>query len=214
MSRLQFLVLLATIIAVPVLSHPDTRESSENTGLRPYRIRLVWWPGYCYEHRSDTSCNATSTRQFVLGSLLPLVKGVPSAPCEMMGDEPRLFYPTLDITYFMPDKDMAAREWSAYGACSGRPIPAFFRRVILEFKRVHVPDQFLDPASNIVLTPTQLKEEFLAANPNFDIRSVRVACNHGLLTGVDLFIGGDDRSSEPDCKEPSVTAVAQMPPVE
>ncbi len=214
MAHFRLPVLLAVIIVFALLSRSDTRERPENTGLRPYRMQLVWWPGYCHEHRGNASCRATSTRQFVLGSLLPLVEGVPKALCEDMNEQLRPFYPNLEIMYFMPDRDMAAREWSAYGSCSGRSVSAFFRLVILEFKRVHIPDQFLDPGENVGLTPARLKKEFLADNPKLDIRSVRVACSHGLLTGVDLFIGGDVGRSRPGCEQSQVTAVTRMPPIE
>jgi ribonuclease I len=85
---------IAVIITIrTVSSWRDTGRQLENTGLQPYRIEVLWWPGYCDEHRNNAACMNSSRQQFVPGSLLPLVDGVAVSAYKRSKEQAKPFYP-------------------------------------------------------------------------------------------------------------------------
>ena len=206
-------LILTTVLAVTLRSSGvanDTGKQLAPPVTQPYRMELLWWPAYCHEHRSDVGCKTSSRRQFVLGSLLPIVNGTAVSACVSSQETPKPFYPGNDVLFFIPDRELARKEWLNYGSCSGLQLAEFFRRVVVEFQRVHIPDEFLSPAEDVVVSPARLKQDFMSENPKMNIKSIRVKCRGGLLLGVELLIGAAD-SSGADCKEPTVTANVRMP---
>jgi ribonuclease T2 len=145
-----------------------------------YALVLSWSPTYCASQRdrSDPQCSPRDGRQyaFVLHGLWPQHdRGWP----ENCRTRERPFVPreTIDrMLDIMPSPKLVIHEYRKHGTCSGLEPNAYYDLSRRLFSKVKIPQRFVRPNADFFVSPDELRQEFLAANPSLKPDSVAVAC--------------------------------------
>lgn len=179
------LALVAGWALVAPSKHQRNRHSEQaQPGVFDYYVlALSWSPEFCHSHPSSPECR-TGHFGFVLHGLWPqYVNGYP----EHCSTEPGLSNPA-GMTDIMPDASLVEHEWSAHGTCSGLDAEAYFRQVRQAYDSVKIPPRLSSPTQMFSISPQELKEEFVAANPGLRAEDVTVSCGNNYLTGVSICL--------------------------
>jgi len=221
-----FFLLLALVLTVGCKSPPPTtqrQEAPSQTSRHSRRARgtlgepgdfdyyvlaLSWSPEFCHGHPDKPEC-ASGRFGFVVHGLWP--QNTDNYP-ENCSTQPGLSDPTR-MTDIMPDPGLVAHEWSTHGTCSGLDADAYFDRVRQAFASVKVPPRLAAPGRTFSITPRDLKQEFLSANPRLKEENLAVSCGNNYLTGISVCM---DKQLQPraceglrDCR----ANVIKVPPV-
>ena len=142
-------------------------------------LALSWSPTYCANNRNDQDapqCSGPRPYAFVLHGLWPQYeRGWP----EFCRTKKRPWVPKkvmqsmLDI---MPSKKLIIHQYRKHGTCSGLSAQKFFRASRALYKRVKIPARFVHPKRPIRITPDQIEQAFLKANPKLRPEHVAVVC--------------------------------------
>jgi ribonuclease T2 len=84
----------------------------------------------------------------------------------------------------MPSPRLIYHEWDRHGTCSGLPQDAFFENVRKARAAVNIPDRFVAIAAQLIVTPGDVVDAFVAANPGLSRDGVAVACDGKWLNEV------------------------------
>lgn len=167
-SRLRLTLFLLFLMAATALlgsSHHHTRQqaSGEPGKFDYYVLALSWSPEFCHSHPSNAQCSGHFG--FVVHGLWPqFVDGYP----EHCSTQPGLTDPS-SMTDIMPGPSLVEHEWTTHGTCSGLDPEAYFKLVRQAFAAVKVPSRLAAPHQMSAMTPQELKEEFIAANPRLRV---------------------------------------------
>ncbi len=185
-------------------SHPrrESRERGSPGVFDYYVLTLSWSPEFCHGHPSDVQCSGHFG--FIVHGLWPqYVEGYP----ENCSTEPGLGDPT-SMTDIMPDAGLVEHEWKTHGTCSGLDPEAYFKLVRQAYQSVKIPTQLSAPRRMVSMTPQELKEDFLGANPRLKEEDITVSCGNNWLTGISVCM---DKQLQPracealrDCRANSV----------
>ena len=169
-----------------------------------YILALSWSPSYC-EARQDRARNRSRERQcdgrpfsFVVHGLLPqYVRGFPSY-CQV--PPPRLDRNIVgSMLDLMPSPRLIFHEWDQHGTCSGLSQRAYFDGVRKARAAVKIPPEYVELESSTSVTPREVADAFLKANPGLSPRGISVFCDRTWLTEVRICLGKD--LSFRDCTE-------------
>jgi ribonuclease T2 len=154
-----------------------------------YVLALSWSPSYC-EAAAERAPKRTNDPQcggrpysFVVHGLWPQYeKGFPSY-CQVPA--PRLnraiVGSALDL---MPSPRLIFHEWDRHGTCSGLSAHAFFESVRKARAVVKIPAEYLDLEKPITVSPADVEEAFVKANPGMSRTALTVACDSKRLSEV------------------------------
>src|SRR5215475_9995081 len=146
-----------------------------------YVLALSWSPEFCHSHPEKPECES-GRFGFVVHGLWPqYVDGYP----EHCSTAPGLRDPSA-MTDIMPDESLVAHEWTTHGTCSGLDPDAYFRLVREAFESVKIPSELSNPKRMFSITPEELREQFLAANPRLKAEDMTISCGNNYLTGVSV----------------------------
>jgi ribonuclease T2 len=145
-----------------------------------YALVLSWSPTYCSNEGEDddTQCNRRDGRRysFVLHGLWPQYeRGYPSA-CHLSR---RPFVPEpvissmLDI---MPSRGLVIHEYRTHGTCSGLDPSRYFATAHRLFEGIKIPERFRNPFQAQFVAPSDVRNEFLRANPDFTPDMMAIVC--------------------------------------
>lgn len=186
-AQIALLMLLFLIGGGALLGSNRHRQRQHATG-QPgafdyYVLALSWSPEFCHSHPTKPEC-VSGKFGFVVHGLWPQnADGYPEncSTCAGLADPSRI----ADI---MPDAGLVAHEWTTHGTCSGLDADSYFKLVRQAFGSVKVPGRLASPKQGFSVTPPELKEEFVAANPRFKAEDVAVSCGNNYLTGIDVCL--------------------------
>jgi len=185
--RLALLLLFLLTAGSALLGFSSHHRARQHVQSQPgvfdyYVLALSWSPEFCHSHPSNVQCSGHSG--FVVHGLWPqFVDGYP----EHCSTQPGLANPS-SMTDIMPDPSLVAHEWATHGTCSGLDAEAYFKLVRQAFGAVHVPARLAAPRQTFSMTPQQIKEEFVAANPRLRPEELAVSCGNNYLTGVSVCL--------------------------
>jgi ribonuclease T2 len=184
-------VVLATSAAVPQRERSDAQNDSRTAdrgdrnqagAFDYYVLALSWSPTYCVERRGNSyepQCDARSGRPyaFVLHGLWPQhERGWP----ENCRSSDRGWVPgpvaerMLDI---MPSKRLVFNEYRKHGTCSGLGVDGYFDLARQLHDKVKIPPRFVRVADDrLLVSPGELVDDFLAANPDLKPDMMAVQC--------------------------------------
>jgi ribonuclease T2 len=148
-----------------------------------YLLTLSWAPEFCHGHSDNPECQS-GHYGFVVHGLWPqFTHGYP----ENCSDAPGLSNPSamLDI---MPDENLIQHEWTTHGTCSGLSAGEYFKLLRRAYTSIKIPAQFAAPSEGFSITPSELKEKFLAANSRLNRDNIAVSCGNNYLTGVSVCL--------------------------
>src|SRR5215813_2776548 len=159
-----------------------------------YVLSLSWSPSFCDAagERGTPPQDQCGERpySFVVHGLWPQYeRGFPEF-CQVPA--PRLdrniVSSMLDL---MPAPRLIFHEWDKHGTCSGLSPRAYFDNVRKARAHVKIPEAFMDPKQVQTVTPDEVEEAFVAANPGLERDAVAVTCDSRRLSEVRICVGRD-----------------------
>jgi ribonuclease T2 len=115
----------------------------------------------------------------------------------------------------MPAPRLIFNEWDKHGVCSGLPARGYFETIRKARAQVKIPPDYLAPASALTVSPDEVEDAFVAANPGMSRAGIAVTCGGPRLSEVRICMSRDLQFREcPEiekraCKREKLT----MPPV-
>jgi ribonuclease T2 len=184
-----------------------------------YVLALSWSPSFCQEseergRNGGEQCATARPYSFVVHGLWPQYeRGFPQnceQPAPRLNRE--LMTSMLDL---MPAPRLVFHEWDSHGTCSGLDQQAYFDLVRKARETVKIPEAYASPKSALSVSPAEVEEAFVKANPGLSRAAISVTCGSPRLGEVRICMGKDLRFR--DCAELDRRACRRdklvMPPV-
>ena len=185
------------------------RRQNEIGNFAFYLLTLSWSPSFCDasaeraagdqpRRRSRNEQCGERAHSFVVHGLWPQYeRGFPEF-CQIPA--PRLSRKiVLSMLDLMPSPQLIFREWDRHGTCSGLPARAYFDNVRRARASVKIPEQYLGLQDPLTVTPTDVKDAFIKANPGLTRESISVACDAKRLNEVRICMSKEFKFQ--DCPE-------------
>ena len=183
-----------------------------------YVLSLSWSPSFCEAAGErgtppQQQCGARPY-SFVVHGLWPQYEhGFPEF-CEVPA--PRLDRNTVSsMLDLMPAPRLIFQQWDKHGTCSGLSPAAYFETIRKVRATVKIPPEFLDVKEMLTVTPGEVEDAFVKANPGLARDAVAVTCDSRRLGEVRICIGKDLRFRS--CPETDARACRRdkvvMPPM-
>ena len=161
-----------------------------------YVLALSWSPSYCESVKQRAPDRAAGLQcsgrpfSFVVHGLWPQYEqGFPSycqVPAERLSQA--IVSGMLDL---MPSPRLIFHEWQRHGTCSGLTPPAYFETLRKARALVKIPAGYLDPPSPVTVSPGDVADAFIKANPGLTRAELAVTCDQTRLTEVRLCLSKD-----------------------
>jgi ribonuclease T2 len=186
-------VALAVALSGSVAPAQDRRQN-EPGQFDFYVLALSWSPSFCEaageRGRAPRQQCGTRPYSFVVHGLWPQYeKGFPEY-CQR--DAPyvddAVISSMLDL---MPARGLVINQWKKHGTCSGLAPRAYFETVRKARAVVKIPEPYLDVKEVLSVTPDEVEEAFVAANPGLTRDAVAVTCDRRRLHEVRICMGRD-----------------------
>jgi len=152
-----------------------------------YVLALSWSPSFCEAagERGTPPQNQCGARpySFVVHGLWPQYeRGFPEF-CQVPAPrlERNVMTSMLDL---MPAPGLIYNEWDKHGTCSGLAARPYFETVRKARAVVKIPDAYLELKAPLTLTPAELEEAFVQANPGLTRDAIAVTCDNRRLREV------------------------------
>jgi ribonuclease T2 len=159
-----------------------------------YVLSLSWSPSFCESSGErgappQQQCGARPY-SFVVHGLWPQYeRGFPEF-CQQ--PSPRLdrniVSSMLDL---MPAPNLIFHEWDKHGTCSGLNPRAYFDTIRKLRAQVKIPEAYLEPQRQLTVTPDEVEEAFVAANPGLTRGAISVMCDSRRLQEVRICVSKD-----------------------
>src|SRR5437899_7470189 len=216
-SRLLFSLALV-VVSAGMASAQDRRQNAAGE-FDFYVLALSWSPSFCEaaaergnSGRSQAQCERPYS--FVVHGLWPQYeKGFPEY-CQVPA--PRLdrniISSMLDV---MPAPRLIFREWDRHGTCSGLPARAYFETVRKARAVVKIPAEYIDLKAPLTVTPAEVEQAFVNANPGLSASSIAVGCDRERLREIricmskELAFRGCEGAERRTCRREKIV----MPPL-
>jgi len=91
----------------------------------------------------------------------------------------------------MPAPRLIFHEWDRHGTCSGLPPRAYFETIRKARAVVKIPPEFLDIKSELTVTPDDVEEAFVKANPGLSPAAMAVGCDNKRLREIRICMSRD-----------------------
>ncbi len=118
----------------------------------------------------------------------------------------------LDV---MPAPRLIFREWDRHGTCSGLPARAYFETVRKARAVVKIPAEYIDLKAPLTVTPAEVEQAFVNANPGLSAGSIAVGCDRERLREIricmskELAFRGCEGAERRTCRREKIV----MPPL-
>jgi ribonuclease T2 len=211
--------ILACILALSTAAaSAQDRRQNQPGQFDYYVLALSWSPSFCEASaergREQKEQCGPRPYSFVVHGLWPQYeKGFPEF-CQQPA--PRLdrniVSSMLDL---MPAPRLIFNEWDKHGTCSGLTPRAYFDSVRKARAAVKIPQAYIEPERPLTVSPDEVEDAFVQANPGLTREAIAVTCDSRRLNEVRLCLSKDFRFR--DCAEVDRRACRrdklQMPPV-
>jgi ribonuclease T2 len=159
-----------------------------------YVLTLSWSPTHCASERGaddEMQCRSGRPYGFVLHGLWPQhERGYPefclSGEPKRMSDA--VVQKMLEVS---PSEDLVQHEWQKHGTCAGLSQADYAATAVRAFKAVDIPAHYEQPATELRVSPDEVRDAFLSANPSLDDSSVTTICRGGDLSEVWVCLDKD-----------------------
>jgi ribonuclease T2 len=216
-SRL--LIWLALVLVTAGTAAAQDRRQNAPGEFDFYVLSLSWSPSFCEaasergnSGRSQVQCERPFS--FVVHGLWPQYeRGFPEY-CQR--PSPRLdrniMTSMLDL---MPAPGLVFSEWDKHGTCSGLGPRAYFETIRKARAAIKIPSDFLEISEPKTVTPDDVEEAFIKANPGLSNAAVAVICDQRRLSEVRICMSKDlqfracDEIDRRACRREQIV----MPPV-
>jgi len=194
MLRLVIRAAAAAAIAVTFSLNAATaqdRRQNQPGKFDYYVLALSWSPSFCEAsgergREQNEQCGARPF-SFVVHGLWPQYeKGFPEF-CQVPA--PRLdrniVSSMLDL---MPAPRLIFNEWDKHGTCSGLNARAYFETIRKARAVVKIPEPYVEVTRALTVTPDEVEEEFVKANPGLARDAIAVTCDSRRLSEVRICL--------------------------
>lgn len=213
--------LVATLLACVLIIAATAAEAQRRNmpgDFDFYVLALSWTPSYCEaegDRRSgDEQCRRGRPYSFVVHGLWPQYENGFPRSCVQPAPriENRLINSVLDL---MPARGLVIHQWRTHGTCAGITPESYFETMRRARERVVIPERFRRLDKYTLVTPSEVEDAFLAANPALKPDMIAVTCDSRRLREVricmkeDLSFRACDEIDRGACRNPRIV----MPPV-
>jgi ribonuclease T2 len=161
-----------------------------------YVLSLSWSPSYC-EAAQERAPNRSPDQQcggrpfsFVVHGLWPQYERGFPAFCQVPA--PRLDRNIVgSMLDLMPSPRLVFHEWDRHGTCSGLSARAYFETVRKARSVVKIPGDYLDLSKPTMVSPRDVADAFVKANPGLPPGAIAVTCDSKRLSEVRVCLGKD-----------------------
>jgi ribonuclease T2 len=187
-------VFLFAVVAFAQSGH-DRRQNTPGE-FDFYVLALSWSPSYC-EAAQERSPNRAPDQQcggrpfsFVVHGLWPQYERGFPAFCQVPA--PRLNRNIVgSMLDLMPSPRLIFHEWDRHGTCSGLPARAYFEAIRKARSVVKIPGDYLDLSKPTMVSPRDVADAFVKANPGLPHGAIAVTCDSKRLSEVRVCLGKD-----------------------
>jgi ribonuclease T2 len=197
---------VAALLALSVISgSAQDRRQNEPGQFDFYVLSLSWSPSFCdavTERSAESAARQPECGDkpyaFIVHGLWPQYeKGFPEY-CQ--NPAPRLDRNVVSsMIDLMPSPRLIFRTWDRHGVCSGLPARAYFETMRKARAMVKIPTDFLDLKEPRTVTPGEVEDAFIAANPGLSHDAIAVGCDAKRLNEVRICLSKDLKFR--DCAE-------------
>jgi ribonuclease T2 len=190
--RLAAFAALALTLSLDPLAAQDKRQNAPGQ-FDFYVLALSWSPSFCAA-RADRAPGRVPRLQcgerpfaFVVHGLWPQYeKGFPEY-CQVPA--PRLYRGIVSsMLDLMPSPSLVFHEWDRHGTCSGLSARAYFDTVRKVRAVVKIPQAYLNLKEPLTVTPAEVSEAFIKANPGLPPDGIAVSCDAKRLREVRICV--------------------------
>ncbi len=211
---------LAIVFTTSLVAVAQDRRQNEPGQFDFYVLALSWSPSYCEASKERAPGRPARDQcgerpySFVVHGLWPQYEqGFPEF-CRVPA--PRLdrniVSSMLDL---MPSPRLVFNAWDKHGTCSGLNPRAYFETLRKARAVTKIPSDYLDVKEPLSVTPADVEEAFIKANPGMTPQSIAVSCDSKRLSEIRVCLTKDFRFR--DCAEIDRRACRRdklvMPPV-
>jgi ribonuclease T2 len=194
MSTVAFRTAAFAVFVLALTFSPATaqdRRQNQAGEFDYYVLALSWSPSFCEAsaERGRESKEQCGPRpfSFVVHGLWPQYeKGFPEY-CQVPA--PRLnrniVSSMLDL---MPSPRLVFHEWDRHGTCSGLNPRVYFDNVRKARAVVKIPEQYLEVKEPLTVTPDEVEEAFVKANPGMSRAGLAVTCDSKRVSEVRICV--------------------------
>jgi ribonuclease T2 len=221
MSRSHLGTAFCVAFLASFLATASAQDARQNTAgeFDFYVLALSWSPSFCEANAergsggADQQCGERPFAFVVHGLWPQYEKGFPEY-CQVPA--PRLDRNIVgSMLDLMPATRLVFHEWDKHGTCSGLSARAYFDTVRKARAVVKIPHEYLDVKTHLTVTPAEVEDAFVKANPGLTPGAVTVNCDNRRLREVRVCLSKDLRFR--DCPEVDRRACRRdklvMPPV-
>ena len=178
-------------------SSAQDRRQNEPGQFDFYVLSLSWSPPFCDAATERSPERAARDQQcgerpfsFVVHGLWPQYeKGFPEF-CQ--NPAPRLDRNIVSsMLDMMPSPRLIFHEWDRHGVCAGLPARGYFDTVRKARATVKIPPAYLDLAEPKTVSPSEVEEAFVAANPGLTREAIAIGCDSKRLNEVRICLSKD-----------------------
>jgi ribonuclease T2 len=166
-----------------------------------YVLSLSWSPSFCdavTERSAESAARQPECGDrrfaFVVHGLWPQYeRGFPEF-CQ--NPAPRLDRSIIaSMLDMMPSPRLIFRTWDRHGVCSGLPARAYFETIRKARAMIKIPPAYLDladaKAEPKAVTPNEVEDAFVAANPGLTHDGIAIGCDAKRLSEVRICVSKD-----------------------
>jgi ribonuclease T2 len=185
-----FAALLLALAGMTGTASAQDRRQNEPGQFDYYVLALSWSPSFCAANaeraparsKPDPQCG-TRPYSFVVHGLWPQYeRGFPEF-CQVPA--PRLNRGIVSAMFdLMPSPNLIFHEWDRHGTCAGISAGAYFDTIRKARAVVKIPPQFLDVEAALTVTPDEVEDAFVEANPGLTRGGISLACGSRRLDEI------------------------------
>jgi len=187
-----------------IVAFAQERRQGEPGRFDFYVLALSWSPSYCEAAQArapnrapDQQCGGRPFAFVVHGLWPQYERGFPSY-CQVPA--PRLDRAIVgSMLDLMPSPRLIFHEWDQHGTCSGLSAHAYFDTVRKARATVKIPPGYQELDRPITVSPGEVADAFVKANPGLSRAALAISCDGKRLTEVRVCLGKD--FSFHDCPE-------------
>jgi ribonuclease T2 len=208
------------LLAVALGSAPAQEQRQHQPGRFDfYVLALSWSPSFCQDtqergREAREQCSLGRPYSFVVHGLWPQYENGFPKSCQVPA--PRLNRDIMSsMLDLMPAPRLVYHEWDSHGTCSGLAAREYFDLVRKARGGVKIPEVYATPKTALTVTPDEVEDAFVKANPGMSRAGIAVTCGGTRLSEVRICMTKDLRFR--DCAEIDRRACRRdkltMPPV-
>ncbi|MCY6380101.1 ribonuclease T2 family protein [Hoeflea prorocentri] len=164
----------------------DNGKTSGPSGFDFYVLALSWSPSYCEaegERANPQQCNGARPYAFIVHGLWPqFEKGYPEFCDEGSQRVTRAIEDQM--LPIMPSRGLIRHQWKKHGTCSGLDQDDYFDAVRDAHASVSVPDIGSTDGTYKTMSPDEVAQAFINANPQLEDDHFAVTCDKRRLREV------------------------------